>query len=285
MLRSRSNIDHLNIMGNKERIAHVLRTLGFVFGNNKQDPLLHVVFEHGYLEASDGGGDLPENLRLPGFVYTTKGELASIFLGSTDVRAALTRFQEAGIPCGDFLCMTDRRRAKHGENKGMCGFTGWLNKEKAPWDDVTHGAMGFLNPKLMYEQKLYMQINGVRAMEAIMMVGENEMRVQEAYDYYTLADQLLADTVANDTNLRDNYYMTREEYREFFGVEYTGTRGLDLAAIVFEGGDMVYLKEQCEELGLSCFNRGLDLYVNVCDDMGTFFIFHCDPLYDVVEFE
>ncbi len=273
MFRGKSNVDHFAIVADRVKAEEVMRGLGFVYGNTKKDALVHVVLEHGYFEVMD-----PSRLKKePG----TPSDVAGWWLGTTDAVRSREVMEKAGYDVGEVAVAKDFRRAKHGVNKGMAGFASYSFKDPAPFEQFITGVVQGLSPKVVYEQQLYIQVNGARALDAVVLVAEDEAAAKEACEHYADIDRLSGNLTADRTNARINYYITREEYRKIFGREYARGKKLDLIAAAFEGGDMVYLKEQAEELGLAYTVKGSDIYIDANEALGVFLIFHCDPMYDV----
>ncbi|MDL2248093.1 hypothetical protein LJB89_00145 [Tyzzerella sp. OttesenSCG-928-J15] len=285
MLTSRSNIDHFCVFGNKERIADVLMNLGFVFGNTKSDSLVHVVLEHGYLEYAEGNDGVPESNIVPelGRIVTDKPKLFTLWFGVTDAAKVKANFEAEGFNISGYRIGTEMRRAKHGVNRGYRGRAGCTRMDKEPFTEVVSGFTQHLKNHLMYNQQKFIQVNGARSIDGIVFVCEDEKKVKETNDYFVNADRIINDLSEDATNVRINYYITRDEYKQIFGKEYSGDRSLDMAAVTLAGGDLIYLKERSEELGMNYSIKGRDIYIDATAVLGSFLVFHCDPLFDAID--
>lgn len=279
MRKTESYINHVGGVINPNSTREILSKLGFCYGDNRNDPTNYLVYKQGYAEfyLKDSGFEdveAKENSPLLSF---------SVWYGVDSIEAMRDSLVDAGYPCGDVLDMTEFRRAKHGPRKGKASVKGLIIESSAPfYDGVVCGLVKHCSPELLHDN-VFTQINGTRGIHAAVFVCKDEAVVNSAADYFDNFYKITKGRDVQQENYKFNVFLTGDEYAEILGKPYTGGHEIDLAALEFEGGDMVYLMEQCEEHGIRYIQKGLDLIVDTTSMMGIYMVFHCDLNYDNVD--
>jgi len=278
-------VDHFCCETDKEKADTLLRRLGFVYGNNKFDKLIHVMFDNCYLEYTEIKSEGVLGTEKVKIIRGKKANMGTIWLGSNDISKTYEDLRDAGYPVmkPQIGAIGGSRRAKHGTIKGSARFAGLGFSDSTPFDSkkTIFGVVQHMTPELIYPKQRYLHVNNARSVSTLIFVCKDEDRKLAAYKYFKDFEKFFSESADKDHNIPAAIMVDLNEYKKIFGVTYEGDKEMDLAAVVFEGGDKVYIKEQLDGTGIHYFenDNGLyrdSLYLDVREYFGSFFVFECD---------
>ena len=259
-------LDHVGLMtGDKDKTASLLRHLGFVFGSSAADKSIHVMFKNAYMEL----------LQIPkdGSAPDAKPGLYVIIVGTDQMEESYAAYKEAG--CAITESSKSKRMAKHGANKGEAEFWGTRYEEKEPFGPgAYYGFVQHMTPELIYSKERFLQVNDVTAISGVIFVCADPDGQETAKAQLEAKNCYIKNSPGFDRGVHSGSILSPAEYEAMFGTSYADGKPFDLAALVFEGSDIKYVREQLSILPeVAHFEKDGKLYADMRAACGCFFVF------------